>query len=186
MKNMKSTLGIIVVLLTIGIVAVAYADSDDGPGYGGYMMGPGMMGYGPGYGGYMMGYGPGYGGPMMGYGPGYGHHRGWYGGNGYADLSKDEAAKLDQARQKFYDETRKLRSAIRDKRFALNDELQNDNPDNAKVMQLQKELSQLQSEFDQKALSYQLEVRKILPQKDVGRAYGRGYGRGFNRGGYCW
>lgn len=175
MKNMKSTLAVIAVLLAIGMVAYAYADDEYGPGYGRQMRGPGMMGGGPGCGGH-----------MMGVGPGHGRHMGWQGEGDFADLSKEDAAKLDQAREKFYEETRKLRTAIRDKQFALNDELENKNPDNAKVLQLQKELSQLESEFDQKALNHRLEVRKILPDKEFGRAYGRGYGRGGHRGGNCW
>ena len=170
MKNMKSSMGIIAVVLTVGIAALAFAYDGYGPGYGGR-----MMGYGGGYG-QMMGPGMmGYGG---GYGPGYGHMRGYYGPNGYGDLSQDDAAKLEQSQEKFFNETRELRNSIRDKQFALDSELQRANPDRAKVADLQRQLSQLESQFDQKALDHQLELRKEFPQN----AYSRGYGRG----GYCW
>jgi Spy/CpxP family protein refolding chaperone len=170
----KKSLMISAVLLFAG-AAVVFAHG--GYGRGGY---GGMMGYGPGYGGHMMGYGPGYGmGPgMMGYGPGYG-----YGpdGRGYgANLTEEQQAKLDAAREKFFTETETLRDQIQDKRFALGDELRKENPDTGKVTALQKELSQLEGEFDQKAIQHQLEVRKILPER-ARRGYGRGYG-----GGYCW
>jgi hypothetical protein len=59
MKRIKTKIGIVAVVFTVGIAAVALAHGWNGAGYGGYTMGPGMMGYGPGYGGHMMGYGRG-------------------------------------------------------------------------------------------------------------------------------
>jgi Spy/CpxP family protein refolding chaperone len=179
MKNMKSAMGIVAIVLTVGVAALAFGYDGYGPWYGGH-----MMGYGGGYG-YgmmgpgMMGYGGGYGPGMMGYGPGYGHMWGNYGPNPYGNLSPDDAAKLQQSQDKFFDQTRDLRNSIRDKQLALNDELQKPNSDKAKVTDLQKQLSQLESQFDQKALDHQLELRKEFPQGNF--AYGRGYGRG----GYC-
>lgn len=172
MKKAKTTFMIIAFIATTGLVSVAFAHGGwGGGGYGGHMkgygsgygMGPGMMGYG-GY-----GMGPG----MMGYG--YGS----YGRDGYsADLSRQDINKLQQARDKFFDETRTLREQIRDKQFALNDELDNANPDKAKVADLQKALSGLESDFDQKALAYRLEVRKLLPESTGPRGYGYGPGYG--------
>ncbi len=167
MKHIKTKIGIFAVVLTVAIVAVALAHDWNGSGYGGHMMGPGMMGYGPGYGGHMMGYGQGYRGHMTGYGP-----------YGYGDLSQQDAAKLDQSQQKFFNDTRDLRNAIQEKQFALNQELQQTNPDRGKVLSLQKELSELESQFDQKALDHQLELRKTFPENALGMGYGRG--------GYCW
>jgi Spy/CpxP family protein refolding chaperone len=156
MKNMKSSLGIFAVVLTVGIAALAFAYDGYGPGYGGHMMGRGMMGYGP----------------------EYGHMRGYYGPNGSGNLSREDAAKLEQSQDKFFEGTRELRNSIRDKQFSLNDELQKTDPDRAKVTDLQKQLSQLESQFDQKALDHQLEMRKEFPQS----TYSGGYGRGGN----CW
>jgi len=167
-------------VLLVG-AAVAFAH---GGGYGG---GP-MMGYG---GGPMMGYG---GGPMMGYGGGHmmgyggGHMMGYgYGpqmrGFGYgANLSAEQAAKLDQVREKFFKETRALREEMDEKRFALRREFNKDDPDSAKVAKLQKELSQLEGEFDQKAVQHRLEMRQLLPENSGPRGYGYGPGAG----GYCW
>ncbi len=162
-KLTPKTLIISAVLLLAG-AAVVFA-------HGGYGRG--------GYGGHMMGYGPGYGmGPgMMGNGPG---HRGEDRGYG-ADLTEEQQAKLDDAREKFFTETEDLRDRIQEKRFALGSEMRKETPDSGKVVDLQKEISKLEGQFDQKAIQHQLEVRKMLPEK-ARRDYGRGYGGG----GYCW
>ena len=166
MKKIKTTLIIVAFVATAGIVSTAFAHGGWGGGaYGGHMMGYGY-GMGPG----MMGYG---------YGPGYGrYHRGNY----PADLSREDSNKLQQAQDKFFDETHNLRDQIRDKQYALNDELDNANPDKAKVAELQKAISKLQASYDQKALEYRLEVRKILPEGTEG--FGYGYGPGY--GGCAW
>ena len=178
MKRNKKTIIGLAAVLTLAIAAIAYAHG----GYGGSMMGPGYGGHmmGPGYGGNMMG--PGYGGHMMGYGPGYGPYMDGYDNRG--NLSDEDAAKLDAAREKFFKATQDLRSQIREKQFDLQNELNKDNPDESKVFELQKALSGLQAEFDQKALAYQLEVGKLLPQQSTRGYYGQG--RGGSYGGYCW
>jgi Spy/CpxP family protein refolding chaperone len=120
--------------------------------------------------------GPGYDGwNMMGYGSDYGPHMRGYGDEGA--LSSENAAKIDAARDKFYTETRELRDKIYDTRIALRSELGKDQPSKDKATALQKQLSQLQSEFDQKALAYHLTVDKLIPNDDQGRGF---------RGGYCW
>ena len=144
MKNMKSALGIVAVVLTLGVAALAFGNDGYGPWYGGHMMG---YGGGPGY---MMGPG------MMGYGPGYGHMRGYYGPDSYGNLSREDAGKLQQSQDKFFDQTRELRTSIRDKNLALSDEIQKANPDRTKIAELQKQLSQLEAQFDQKALDHQV------------------------------
>jgi Spy/CpxP family protein refolding chaperone len=129
-----------------------------------------------GYGRHMRGnmMGPGCQGRMMGPGQGRGHH------HGYANLSDEERAKVDAAREKFFDETRSLRRDIDDQTYALRKEMNSDNPDSGKVAQLQKQLSSLQAEFDQKAVQHRLEMRKLLPEKF--RGGGWGYGCGYR----CW
>jgi hypothetical protein len=53
-----------------------------------------------------------------------------------------------------------------------------DSPDRSAALGLQKELSKLEAEFDQKVLEHQLELGKTIPGTDV--AMGHGYGE------YCW
>lgn len=168
----KSVFFVAIILLAGAAVAFAHGGPWGYDGYGGHMRGYGGHMMGPGY--HMMddyGYGP----HMRGYGPGYGRN-----------LSEEDAAKLEQAREKFFNETQNLREQLNEKELALRNELNKQNPDKGKLTQLQKELSNLQSQFDQKRIEHRLEVRNILPEGAVGRGgYGRGYGRGFG-GGYCW
>lgn len=172
MKTHKKTIIGLVAVLTLPLAALAYAHGGYG---GGYMMGPGYGGHmmGPGYGRHMMDYGPGCG-PYMGYGP---QMRGY---DNWGNLSDENAAKLDKARDEFFESTRDLRRQIDKKQTAIEEELRKDNPDTGKVVDLQKALSGLQAEFDQKALAYRMEVRKLLPQESARGPYGEG------RGGYCW
>lgn len=156
MKHNKTIIGLVIGIFSVGFVALASANGWHGGWHTGHMMGNGMMGYGMGYQGHMMD---------------YGHH-------GYADLSSEDAAKLKEFQDEFYNATQELRDAIQDERLALDEELGKDTPDRAKALELQKELSKLESEFDQKVLAHQLELRKTFPDSDV--AMGNGYG------GYCW
>jgi zinc resistance-associated protein len=135
------------------------------------MMGPG---YGPG----MMG--PGYGPGMM--GPGYGHHRGWWGDNDDSGITREQADKLETLRDSFYRETRNLRDGIYDRQLELRRELSKETPDRSRLQNLQKEISKLTSELDQKGLEYRLQTKKIAPE--VGDNFAGGsYGPG---AGACW
>jgi|AMWB02.1.fsa_nt_gi Spy/CpxP family protein refolding chaperone len=120
-------------------------------------------------------------GPRMGHGMGKGMmgggHGNWADGRG-ANLTDEQKAKLDAAREKFFTETEPLRIQMRDKHFALQDEMNKKEPDSAKVAQLQKELSQIEAEFDQKRVQHQLEMRQLLPEGVRCPGYGPGSGRG--------
>jgi zinc resistance-associated protein len=161
--NKKSIFGLAAVL-TLVLAAVAFA-------HGGWGYGSSMRGYG----GHMMG--PGYGGHMMGWDAGDGPYR--RGAGAWNNLSDEDAAKLNASREKFYQDTRGLRDRIEEKELALRSEMNKDNPDRAKVYDLQKAVSSLRADFDQRALAHHLEVRKLLPENFRGSGYG--YGRG-----YCW
>ena len=174
MKTNKKTIIGLAAVLTLTIAAIAYANGEYNrymDGYGGRMMGPG-------YGGHMMGRV--HGEHMMGYGDGYGPHMSGY--DNWDNLSDEDAAKLDAAREKFLKATQDLRGRIDEKQFILQKELDKNDPDTSKVLKMQKALSGLKAEFDQKALSHQLEVNKLLPERSVRGFYGEGRGRG----GYCW
>jgi zinc resistance-associated protein len=174
--NLRSALVITAILIFTG-AGIVWAHGGWDGGYGGP-----MMGYGGGYGGHMMGYGGGYGGHMMGYGGGYGPMMGpGYYGPGYANLSPEQANKLDAARDKFYDQTRDLREKMDEKNYAIQEELNKETPNRDKIQSLQGELSQLRSQYDQYAIDYDLAVREIAPNAARGPAYAGGY-----RGGYCY
>lgn len=174
MKNIRTTQTIIIaVVILIAGAAVAFAHGGwggDGDGYGyGYGCGRPMDGsmMGPCCQGRMMG--PGHGHAMMGQGQGRGHS------GGYAALSDEDRAKIDAAREKFFNETRSLRRDMDDQAYALRKEMNSDNPDSGKVAQLQKQLSKLESDFDQKRIQHQLEMRKLWPEKFRNRGMGCGY-----------
>jgi hypothetical protein len=133
------------------------------------------------------------GGMMGGYSGSWGHHGpGWHHGYGYDDdrdarWSDEDYRKFQEQREAFFKETQEIRSKLFDKERALQNELANDNPDAVKASQLQKEVSELQSEFDQKRIDHMIEMRKQNP--NMGRAFmggGPGMGYGSSRGGYCW
>lgn len=178
--NQKALIIGTAVLMLVAGAAVAFAHGgpwgDDYDGYGmmgygrGYGMGPGMMGYGPGY----YGMGPG----MMGYGR---YDR--YDRDDRPNLTQEQRDQLDAAQEKFWTENRKLRDQIADKRDELNAELSKDNVNEGKVTALQKDISKLRETFDQKLVQHQLELRKIAPDYFNDRGYGRGRGYG---PGYCW
>lgn len=170
MNTQRTTKTIIItsiILLVGGTIAFAHG----GWGYGGD--GPHMRGYG----GHM---GPGNGGHMRGNGPGWGK------GGGFGNLSEEDAAKLEEAREKFYTETKDIRRQMGNLREDLKDEMVKDDPDSAKVLKMQKDLSKVEADFDQKRVQHRLEMRKLIPEKFQGRGFGRGFGRGNGQGGHCW
>jgi len=145
--------------------------------------------------------------PLLAHGPGWnqGHHmrdywgsdRGsrWDYGKGYTNLSKEEQRQLKDLDSKFSNETNRLRNEIRSKSAELNRYLNSTNPDSQKLTVLQRELSDLRSEMDEKRLAYELEARKILPDTRFRGGYDKGYSdrhmRGYGpRMGYgqrsCW
>ena len=149
---MKKTLTIIGALLLVG--AIAYPVLAWGPGWGG--MHRGGMGWG--------------------HGPGSCWENG--GGYGYGNLNQEQAAKLDQLRQKFYSDTEPIRNDLWNKSRELSSVVNAENPDKAKTEALQNEINDLRGKLSQERLSFQLEARKIVPNTGVAEGYGSGYGRG--------
>ena len=168
--NFSKTGKIFMVLAIVAVLAVAVTS------FAGW--GRGSMGYG-----YHMG-------------PGYGMHRGWGGGPGYqSDLSEEDIAKLDKERQAFFEETSDLRENLYQKELELRSELAKPEPDAKKAAGIQKEISNLESQLDQKRLDQRIKMRKDFPRFGFrGDGYGprgRGMGRGmYGGGGYgpgsCW
>ena len=133
--------------------------------------------------------------PLWAYGPGWGrgqHMMGPWGSapgysqqyeRGFANLTGEQRSQLQQLDRKYYDETATIRDKIWAKSAEINTLLNGPNPDVEKVKALQKELSDLRAMMDEKQLSYELEIRKIIPEAQFGRGYGRGY-YGHHMGGY--
>ncbi len=148
------------------------------------------------------GWGRGYGGYGYHMGPGYGMYRGGadgpfgYGGSGFQSNQRDEnMARLDKERLAFFEATADLREKLYQKELELRSELAKPEPDASKASGLQKEISNFESELDQKRLDQRIKMRKDFPRSGFrGSGYGpRGmgmgsgmYGGGYGRGGGCW
>lgn len=169
MKISRTTKTIVFIsaVLLIG-ATLSFAHGGWGQGDNGHMRG---------YGGQMMG--PAYGGQMMD-GPGYGQHMRGNGNRG--NLSDEQLTQLEEARDKFRKETQELRGKIEEKSVVLRNEMIKDEPDTGKAMKLQKNISEMRADFDQKKLQHRLEVQKIAPDAFQSRGGGRGFRR---NGGYC-
>lgn len=119
---------------------------------------------------------------------GKGYHHGRGGGNPCfaGDLNDDQIEKLNQERTAFMKDTAGLRADMKAKELELRAELAKQTPDKDKAMQLQKALSDLEAQFDQKRLAHRLKMKEINPDAGVmcGRGgYGRkGHGKGFGGG----
>ena len=107
-------------------------------------------------------------------------------------LSKEDYKKFEQKREAFFKETQDIRTSLIEKERELQSELAKSEPDAAKASQLQKKISKLQSQFDQKRINHMVEMRKLNP--NVGRGYSsggpmmgygsNGGGRGYRSGGH--
>lgn len=143
-----------------------------------------------------------------GWGAGYcgGQGSGWaqrgYAGPGYqSNLSDEEITKLNEERQAFFEETSELREDLYQKKLALKAELAKKDPDAKVAVSLQKQISELEGELDQKRVEQRIKMKKENPEIFSGRGYGyggrgkgyggRGMGQGMGpgfggRGGACW
>jgi zinc resistance-associated protein len=115
---------------------------------------------------------------------GHGGHHGEYGHPGYGymmgNLSAEEIQKLDNQRNAFFKSTEDMRQQIYQKRLALESEFAKKNPDAKNAINLQKEISGLKAQIDQKRVEYLLEMKKINPAFGTGwmRPGRMGYGPG--------
>jgi len=125
------------------------------------------MGYGPGSG-QCQGIREGSGGQRPGHMMGYGHGSGYMMGN----LTEDEAKKINDERDAFFKATEDLRQDIYAKEMELNSELAKKNIDTEKAAKLQKEISGLESNFDQKRLEHMIKMKKLNP--NLARGFGGG------------
>ena len=99
-----------------------------------------------------------------------------------ANLTDDQIKQMQTERSAFQTATQGMRQQLNEKRQALQAELAKQAPDTAKCAALQKEVSDLQTQFDQKRLTHILEMKKIDPNFTEGRGMGHGMGPGMGPG----
>ena len=142
-------------------------------------------------------------------GGGRGAGPGWQGDSFGLNLTQDQSTKLNTLHQAFRKDMSNLNVKTDQRQLELNSLLLEPNPDAQKVAKLQKEISDLQLQLNEKRVFYQLESRKILTAEQIaqlppgctlgfgnlmcgpspgygcGRGMGCGYGRGFGGGRGC-
>jgi Spy/CpxP family protein refolding chaperone len=112
-------------------------------------------------------------------GPGYGpgHRMGWGYGQ-WSSLTPEQQTKFQELRQKFNDETAKLRGAILTKRLELQSLWRNPKADPKAIVEREKELRGLQDQMRDKAFQFKLEARNILTPEQLSQ-FGPGWGMGY-------
>jgi len=90
----------------------------------------------------------------------------------FATLSADQQKQFTELQQKFYNDTQSLRQQIAEKRAELNLEMTKATPDVAKAQAIQKELSALQADMDQRQVAHMIDMKKICPTMGAGRGMG--------------
>ena len=138
-------------------------------------------------------------------------HRGWHSGGsgryhmeGYnqghmrqGNMSSEDYNKLTQEYETFRKETEGLRKELYNKDLELRREMSKNDPDKNKVFAIQKDISELTSQLDKKALDFELNARNINPNSRMGnydgdhmmswgRGSGMGYGHRSNSNRNCW
>ena len=115
-------------------------------------------------------------------GPGSG--RGWM----MDELTDEQVKAMEEERKSFWKETESTHRNLRVKKLELKAEMARENPDAKKALALQKEISLMKGDLDQKRIEHQLKMQKISPYAGRGYMMGRGDKRGYGpesgRGGY--
>ena len=162
MKNRKRSrelIGILNVINVAGFGSIALADqSTTGTPYSQGMQGRQMGSSGQGWG-----------------------HRGsnwddWSRGGQWnmGNMSAEDMQRMQQERDAFLMETEGLRQDLYNKDLELRNELGKQDPNDRKVANLQKEISQLETQFYRKRDEHMVKMQKINP--NAGRGYMRGGG----------
>jgi hypothetical protein len=139
----RKLISILAIIALIGIGTFAYAHWNEGWGNHGWMHGGGY---------------------------GYGMPHGYYGNQGYGDLSEEQFKALEEERTAFFKETENIREELYAKQLALQSELSKSDPDTAKASQLQKDISGLESKLDQKRIDHMIKMKKMIPNGGRGFA----------------
>jgi zinc resistance-associated protein len=98
------------------------------------------------------------------------------------NLTPEQAGQMFDLKQKFLDDTAKLRKAMWVKRAELRALWKAENPDAKQIVAKQKELNAVKEQFQAKMVDFRLQARKICPMRGKGRGKGMGMGPGMGHG----
>jgi len=122
---------------------------------------------------------------MMGSGYGPGNGPCWNGAQA-SQLSPEQTKKLDQLRQKQWEETKGIREELSKKCQDLQGLYAQSNPDQKAIDKLQKETFNLEQRLREKNFAFDQEANRIAPQPQGSYCYGRGmHSSGPGRGSCC-
>lgn len=117
-----------------------------------------------------------------GFQPGYGprFHGGF--GEAFLGLSKEQIAKMQGLRDRFYNETRDLRYDMAQKRLEMRKLFMDPKTDDATLLAKQKEMSALRQKLQDKMAQMMIEGRKILTPEQLQKLDRMGMGAGGGMG----
>ncbi len=115
------------------------------------------------------------------YGPRGGHMGLGIGGPCFAtlNLSKEQADKMWQLKEKFRNDTQALRRELFQKRFDLRALYGDPKADETALITRQKEVNELRAKLADKMAQFKIEQRKILTPEQIQKLNEMPYGRGF-------
>ncbi len=117
-------------------------------------------------------------------GPGYGRGMGYgYGVPPVSNLTPEQATKIQSIQQAHLKEVAPLQQQLLAKKMELRAAWLAQNPDQAKINALQKDILNLNAKIQEKATNARLEMRKVLTPEQQAQlsVYGPGFGYGKGR-----
>jgi zinc resistance-associated protein len=118
----------------------------------------------------------------MAWGPGYGRGQGYglqYGCPAVSNLTAEQTSRIQAIQQANFQEITPLREQLFAKRTELRNLWVTQNPDQAKITALQKDMLNIRAQLQEKSNNARLEVREVLTPEQQAQiaAYGPGMGR---------
>jgi Spy/CpxP family protein refolding chaperone len=83
------------------------------------------------------------------------------------NLTEEQAARLQELRESYLRDTLVRRNELVIKRFDLRDLLRNPKADPNTILAKQREVSELESKIQERAILYQIEMRKVLTPEQI-------------------
>ncbi|HOJ13874.1 MAG TPA: Spy/CpxP family protein refolding chaperone [Deltaproteobacteria bacterium] len=109
---------------------------------------------------------------------------GMYFAPGAGDLTPEQRERVDKLEAELYKKLEPLAQQERIKVLELEAAINADKPDEAKVLDLHKQIASIRDQIERARIRHQLEVKKVVPEARFRPVYMRGFmgGMGFGRG----
>lgn len=118
-------------------------------------------------------------------GPGYGRGMGYgtgYGISPVSNLTPEQASKIQVIQQANLKDIAPLQQQLLTKKMELRTAWLSQNPDQAKINVLQKDILALNAKIQEKSTNAKLEMRKVLTPEQQAQLSFYGYGTGYGKG----